>query len=303
MSRPRPISRSALNTVACASAPAITRTRRRAGEARAPRRPSPARPRTALRAAASAVTLAICAPVHRPGGGARGQAEQLAAPLGRGPLGRGRGRRHARAASVFWSQADVSQSARERGGQRAAGDEAEVARAGARHEPRLGARGERLDHGGRRLRPPRAAGRRATGAPAGPTRRSASPASQSRASSPARSSASSVIADPVAEVELVARGAGPIRAGARPCAGRSSPSTIRSASAVPASCGASVRNSSSTSPSASSARLSVGPPSHSSARTPRARRSASAAAGVSLGQPDELQRRGDVAAARARPRG
>ena len=75
--------------------------------------------------------------------------------------------------------------------------------------------------------------------------------------------------------------------------GRSSPSTIRSASAVPASCGASVRNSSSTSPSASSARLSVGPPSHSRARTPRARRVGERGGRRQLGQPDELQRRGD----------
>ena len=55
-----------------------------------------------------------------------------------------------------------------------------------------------------------------------------------------------------------------------------------------------VRKSSSTTPAASSERLSVGPPSHSSARTPRARRSASAAARGRRRQPHDLDRRGDL---------
>ena len=109
VSRPRPSSRSALKTVACASAPTITRS------GGAPASPcastsQPARPSTALRAAASAVALAICAPVHRP----------AAVPSGRPSSSRHHSvavRSAAAAAgditcsAVFWSHADVSQSA------------------------------------------------------------------------------------------------------------------------------------------------------------------------------------------------
>ena len=92
---------------------------------------------------------------------------------------------------------------RERGGQRAAGDEAEVARAGAGDEARLGAGRERVDDRGRLLA---VVGQRDTqrvrlaGAP---TWRSLRPSSQAAACACARASASSVMADRVAEIELV----------------------------------------------------------------------------------------------------
>ncbi len=143
--RPRPSSRRALNTVACDSALVITRS------AGAPARPrsstsQPARASTALRAAASAVTLAICAPLTSPTPAPGGRPSScLAHPATVSSA--------AAAAGDIDLQAGVLVPGRrqpvrpDRDGQRAAGDEAEVARAGARDEPRLGGRRERVDDG------------------------------------------------------------------------------------------------------------------------------------------------------------
>ena len=98
-----------MNTVECASAPTITRS---GGAPPSPRASTsqPARASTACRAAASAVTFAICAPVVRP----------VAAPAGRPSSALTQSPTVSSAAAaagdiawkaLFWSQADVSQSA------------------------------------------------------------------------------------------------------------------------------------------------------------------------------------------------
>ncbi len=109
VSRPRPSRRSALNTVAWDSSLTI---RRSAGAPASPRASTsqPARSSTAWRAAASAVTLAICAPLVRP------------PPAGCGSPSRSFAHASTVVSAVaaagdivcrpaFWSQAEVSQSA------------------------------------------------------------------------------------------------------------------------------------------------------------------------------------------------
>ena len=109
MPRPRPSSRSALKTVACDSALVITCS------AGAPARPrsstsQPARASTALRAAASAVTFAICAPLTKPDAGAGRQAEQLLHPAAT-VCSAAAAAGDITCRPTFWSHADVSQSA------------------------------------------------------------------------------------------------------------------------------------------------------------------------------------------------
>ena len=115
----------------------------------APWRPSrstsqPARARTAWRAAASAVKLAIVAPVTNPTLVPAGRpSSSTSQPAATSSATAAAGEMTYRPA--FWSHALVSQSAAERRRQAAADDEPEVARPGARDESRVGGGGEPLD--------------------------------------------------------------------------------------------------------------------------------------------------------------
>ena len=138
--RPRPSIWSETKTVTWASSPTHDVDRRRPEQARAPRRPSRASRRTAWRAAARAVKLAIVAPVVNPHDVPGRQAEQLDQPACCDLLGDRRGRREHVQAGV------LVPGAREpvgRQGRRlaAADDEPEVARPGAGDDAPIGVRG------------------------------------------------------------------------------------------------------------------------------------------------------------------
>ena len=113
--------------------------------------------------------------------GGRRQPEQRRAPSPRRPPRRPTAAGEPTYMCAFWSHVDGQPVGRQRGGQRAAGDEAEVARPGAGDDARVGARDELVDHllGGRRRRRSargRARARRASGSTGGPTGRSGSEA-------------------------------------------------------------------------------------------------------------------------------
>ena len=139
----------------------------------------PARARTPWRAAASAVKLAIVAPVTNPTLVPAGKAEQVHEPAPRRPPRRRR--RQATARTTPRSGPRRSSASRHRGGRQAApDDEAEVARTGARDEPGSAAvarSSTTVDRVGRirpaaASRPSRPAAQR--GRPAAPTGRVAS---------------------------------------------------------------------------------------------------------------------------------
>ena len=96
--------------------------------ARAPRRPSPTRSSTAWRATARHVVFAIWPPVTKPDAGLARQPEQLEQPAADDLLDDGRGRGQDVQPGVLIPRARQPVG-RDRGRQRAADDEAEVARA------------------------------------------------------------------------------------------------------------------------------------------------------------------------------
>ena len=224
-----------------------------------------------------------------------GKPEQLAHPAGDGLLRRGgRRRHHVQAGVLVPGRAQPVRGQRDR--QRAARDEAEVARPGGGHEPGLGRRGERLEHrhrirprGGQRTAEPV----RGAGGPHGALGE-AGEVGRGELPRPAEQQLLTRHAAPRSAGRSRRRGAAPRRAPAGTGAASGAPCTMRSCSSSPVRSGEMVRKSSSTTPAASSERLSVGPPSHSSARTPRARRSAMRRRGGGLVEADDLDRRRDL---------